>query len=132
MLVDPPLDFLSTLSKIRVTRLALNPVDGAKVSFELDADFREVSRGGGKVKLSYALTVDTLPAVQRATMEGSTTVAENMVPSAKQDNSLEGQSLNDLALAIFKQHYEPLYLLFDTLSLAAPSPWLVRDVRLHT
>ncbi len=124
MLSARRMEFVSSLNKIKVTRLAMRQINGAKVSFELDADFHEISRGNGKVKLSYILTVDTLPVIQRATVEGFATVEEDLVQSA------DGYVLNELALAIFKQHYEPIYLLFDTLSLAAPSPWLVREVKL--
>ncbi len=124
MLSARRMEFVSSLNKIKVTRLAMRQINGAKVSFELDADFHEISRGNGKVKLSYILTVDTLPVIQRATVEGFATVEEDLVQSA------DVYVLNELALAIFKQHYEPIYLLFDTLSLAAPSPWLVREVKL--
>lgn len=120
------------LTKIRLSRLSMNPVDGKKVNFGLDADFREISRAGGKVKLRFSLTVDTFPLVQRAAMEGFAVVEEKLIQPDGNSGSADGVNLNELALAIFRHDYESLYLLFDTLKLPSPSPWMVREVKLVT
>ncbi len=118
------------LTKIRLSRIAMNPIDGKKVNFGLDADFREISRGAGKVKLRFAITVDTFPLVQRALMEGFALMEEKLLQPEGNSDGADGVNLNELALAIFRQDYESLYLLFDTLELPPPSPWMLREVRL--
>lgn len=118
------------LTKIRVARVSLNPLNGRAPTFELSADFREISRAAGKVKLRYSLTVDTFPLVQRAGVEGFAIVDEKMITPPDQAGETDGAVLDELAVAIFRSDFESLYLLSDTLKLASPSPWVVREVRL--
>jgi len=130
VLAPPAINVENLLTKIRVSRLSLNPLDGRSPSFDLSADFREISRAGGKVKLRYSLTVDTFPLVERAGVEGFAIVDESLIVPKDQSGETDGAVLDELAVAIFRSDYESLYLLFDTLRVASPSPWLVREVRL--
>ncbi len=130
MLAPLTINVENTLTKIRVSRVSLTPLNGRALTFELSADFREISRAAGKVKLRYSLTVDTFPLVQRAGVEGFATVDEKLITPSNQSDGADAAVLDELAVAIFRRDYESLYLLFDTLNLASPSPWLVREVRL--
>ncbi len=126
----PIMNVDTQLTKIRLSRISMNPIDGTKVNFGLDADFREISRAAGKVKLRFILTVDTFPLVERASMEGFALLEEKVLQPDGDSGGADGVSLNELALAIFRNDFESLYLLFDTLKLPPPSPWMVREVRL--
>jgi hypothetical protein len=118
------------LTRIRASKIAIRPTDGQKVSFDLHADIRETSRSGTYAKLRYLLAVETFPLVMRAEMEG---VAHMDVSFLATDETLESLGrgiVGDLALKIFRDNYESLYLLLDSLGIQGPSPWLVRDVHL--
>ncbi len=118
------------MTKIRVSRVSLTPLNGRALTFELSADFREISRGGGKVKLRYSVTVDTFPLVQRAAVEGFAIVDEKLITPSNPSDGADAAVLDELAVSIFRRDFESMYLLNDTLSLSSPSPWLVREVRL--
>jgi hypothetical protein len=127
----PALNIETQLTKVRLSRLSINPLDGKKVSFGLDADFREITRAAGKVKLRFSLVVDTFPLVGRAALEGFANVDEKLLEGDGSAGT-DSVTLNDLALAVFKQDFDSLFLLYDTMSLPYPSPWMVRDVKLHS
>lgn len=130
MLAPSTISVENTLTKIRVSKVSLLPLNGRPLTFELSADFREISRGGGRVKLRYSLNVDTFPVIQRAGIEGIAIVNENLITPSNPSDGADAAVLDALAVEIFRRDYESLYLLFDTLNLSSPSPWLVREVRL--
>ncbi|MDE1854220.1 MAG: hypothetical protein KGI38_10825 [Thaumarchaeota archaeon] len=118
------------LTRLRTSLVAIRPPDWSKVTFDLQADIKPVSRDGSKLKLRYSIGLETFPVVYRAEIGG---FANANVEMLSKDESLEdlGEAvLSDIAVQIFRQNFEPLYLALTTLGLDAPSPWLVKDVHL--
>ena len=118
------------MTKIRASKIAIRPVGGQRLSYDLSADIKEVSRDGAKAKLRYLLVVETYPMVMRVEMEGVVRMDVGFLGS---DQTLEGigeAMIGDLAMKIFKDNYESMYNVLDTLGLEGPSPWLTREVHL--
>ena len=120
----------SRLTRLRVSVVAIRPPDGTKVSFDLHVDIKQASRSGTALKLRYSIGIETFPLIYRAEIAGS---AELNAELMAKDESLEdlGEGvLSDVALQIFRQNFETLYLALSTMGVDSPSPWLVREVHL--
>ncbi len=117
-------------TKLRASLSAIRPPEWGKVTFDVQADIKTVSRSGPRIKLRYSIAIDTFPLVYRAEIGG---VAYATTEILAKDESLEdlGEgALNEVAMQIYRSNFEGLYLALSTLGLEAPSPWLVKDVRL--
>ena len=118
------------LTRLRASVIAIKPPEGTKVSYDLNVDIKQVSRKGPELKIRYAIGIETFPAVSRAEIAGFALVnAENLA----KDENLEdlGESVvGDIAVDIYRQNFEPLYLALNTMGMDSPSPWLVREVHL--
>lgn len=120
----------STIDKVRVARLALGYGKVPRPTFDLGADLKELSREGNKLKVKYTLYLDTFPAVQRVELQGVATIRSPMINSQADDVDVGERLLSDVALEIFRNHYDTIYLLFDSMRLPFPSPWVVKNVHL--
>jgi hypothetical protein len=118
------------LTKLRTSLVAIKPPEGTKVSFDLQADVRAVSRDGARMKLRYSIIIETFPLIYRAEIAGFAHASAEMLAKDENLEDLGEAVLSDIALQIYRQHYEALYLALTTQGLDAPSPWLVRDVHL--
>lgn len=118
------------LTKLRASVIAIKPPEGTKVSYDLNVDIKQASRKGPELKLRYAIGIETFPAICRAEIAGWATL--NAETLAKEENLEDlGESvLGDVALEIYRQNFEPLYLTLTTMGMDSPSPWLVKDVHL--
>lgn len=120
----------SHLTRLRTSVVAMKPVEGTKVTFDLQADVKAVARNGARVKLRFAIGIETFPLIYRAEMGG---FAFASLDTLAMDEGLEdlGEGvLSDIILQVFRSNYEPLYLALSTMGVSAPSPWLVQDVHL--
>lgn len=120
----------TSLTKVRVVRVTNREEKYPKASFGLAADMREVGRSGNILKLRFSIAVETNPLVQRAQLEGKVEVRLDPALLAATGGQLGEDFASELALEIYKRHYETIYSLFDSLALESPSPWLLRDVHL--
>ena len=120
----------STIDKVRVTRLAMGYGKVPKPNFDLGADLKELSREGSKLTVKYTLYLDTFPAVQRVELHGVATIRSPLIDPHADDGDVSESLLSDVALEIFRNHYSTIYLLFDSMRLPFPSPWVVKDVHL--
>lgn len=118
------------MTKLRTSLVAIRPPEGTKVSFDLQADVKTVSRDGTRLKLRYTIGIDTFPLIYRAEIGGFAHANAEMLAKDESLEDLGEGALSDIALQLYRSSYEPLYLVLDTLGLEAPSPWLVRDVHL--
>jgi len=118
------------LTKLRTSFIAIKPPVGTKVSYDLQADIKSVSRDGTQLKLRYAIGIETFPAIYRAEIGGFAVANAEMLAKDESLADLGESVLSDVALQIYRQNYEALYLALATLGLDAPSPWLVKDVHL--
>ncbi len=118
------------LTKLRTSLVAIRPPEGHKLSFDLQAEIKAVSKQGSKVKLRYAIGIETFPLIYRAELAGVATAEAEKLTKEEDLEKLGEAALGDMALQIFRQNYEPLYLALSAQGLDAPSPWLVRDVHL--
>ena len=125
-----PLKVEAHLTKLRTSLLAIRPAAGTKVNFDLQADVKQVSRSGPMVKVRYSIGIDTFPLIFRAEIGGFALVNAEMLATDENLEDLGEGVLGDIALQIYRQNFEPLYLTLSTIGLDAPSPWLVKDVRL--
>ncbi|MBI3023383.1 MAG: hypothetical protein HYY68_06600 [Thaumarchaeota archaeon] len=120
----------STIDKVRVARLALGHGKVPRPSFDLGADLKELSREGNKLTVKYTLYLDTFPAVQRVELQGVATIRSPLISSQTNDVDVSETLLSEVALEIFRNHYDIMYLLFDSMRLPFPSPWVVKNVHL--
>ncbi|MBI3116035.1 MAG: hypothetical protein HYZ12_01725 [Thaumarchaeota archaeon] len=120
----------STIDKVRVARLALGYGKVPRPSFDLGADLKELSREGNKLTVKYTLYLDTFPAVQRVELQGVATIRSPLISSQTNDVDVSETLLSEVALEIFRNHYDIMYLLFDSMRLPFPSPWVVKNVHL--
>ena len=128
-----PIDRLaveSSINKVRVARVALGTAKVPRPNFDLGADLQEVSREGNELTLKYALYLETTPYVQLVEIHGVAKVRSSMLDSRTDYDSLSEGLLTDVALEIFRNHYQTVYLLFDWMRLANPSPWIFDSVHL--
>jgi len=122
----------SQLTKLRTSLVAIKPPQGSKLSFNLQADIKAVSRDGPELKLRYSIGIETFPLIYRAEIEGTALAKAEILAKDESIEDLGEAVLGDIALQIYRQNYEPLYLALSTQGLEAPSPWLVKDVHLVT
>ncbi|MCS4540356.1 MAG: hypothetical protein HYU03_06685 [Thaumarchaeota archaeon] len=120
----------STIDKVRVARLALGHGKVPRPSFDLGADLKELSREGNKLTVKYTLYLDTFPAVQRVELQGVATIRSPLISSQTNDVDVSETLLSEVALEIFRNHYDMIYLLFDSMRLPFPSPWVVKNIHL--
>ncbi len=118
------------LTKLRTSLVAIKPPGGTKLSYDLQADIKAISRNGATMKLRYSIGIETFPAIYRAEMSGFAVANVEMLAKDESIEDLGEAALGDVALQIYKQNYEPLYLVLSSQGLDAPSPWLVQDVHL--
>jgi hypothetical protein len=120
----------SQLTKLRTNLVAIRPPDGTKISYDLQADIKAVSRDGTRIKIRFAINIDTFPLIYRAEIGGFALANAEMLAKEESIEDLGEEVLGDIALQIFRQNFEALYLTLATQGLDAPSPWLVRDVHM--
>ena len=130
MLAALPMHVEASLRRIHVARLTLGHEKSPKASFDLNADLKEVNREKTKLKFRYTLYLETFPAIQRAELEGDAEVESPLFESVEDLGSLDEGMFTDLAIEIYRKNYDVLYLVFESLGLEAPSPWIVKDVHL--
>ncbi len=118
------------LTRLRTSFIAIRPPEGTKMSFDLQADVKPVSRDDSRLKLRYTIGVETFPAIYRAEIGGFAIANAEMLARDQNLEDLGEAVLSDIVLQIFRQNYESLYLTLATQGLDAPSPWLVKDVHL--
>jgi hypothetical protein len=116
------------MTRIRASKIAIKPIGGKGVTYDLRADIREASRNGTTAKLRYQLVVETFPMILRVEMDGVVYMDVGFLTKDQTLDSLGEGILGDLALRIFKDNYQSLYLILDSLGVEGPSPWLTRDV----
>ena len=98
-----------------------------KAAFELGAELKEIGASDGVVRFRYTIYLETFPSVMRAEMQGLATLPASAFENA---DSMTEKDISDVALELFQSNYESLYLLFQSLGITAPSPWMVKDVHM--
>ena len=120
----------SRLTRLRASMVAIRPPDGTKMSFDLNVDIKQVSRTGPTLRLRYSIGIETFPLIYRAEIAGFADLNAEMLAKDESLQDLGEGVLSDVALQIFRQDYESLYLTLSTMGADSPSPWLVREVHL--
>ena len=124
-------DFLCTLNSIKVSRMTLGYGKIlSKVAFDLGADIKEIETTKGRLRLKYTLYIDASPAVERAELRGDVTITSPAISAVTDLQALGEDKISDIALQIYRRNFEVLYLTLESAGLVAPSPWLIKDVRL--
>ena len=124
-------EMVTSLTRVKISRLTLGHESKLpKVTFDLGADIKETETAKGRLRLRFVLYIDSLPAVQRAELEGTVSILGDSITAVTDLQALGDEKISEMAMEIYKKSYELLYLLFSTEGLAAPSPWLIRDVQL--
>ena len=118
------------LTKLRASVIAIKPPEGTKVSYDLNVDVKQVSRKGPELKIRYAIGIETFPAICRAEIAGFAVVTAETLAKEESLEDLGEGVLGDVALDIYRQNFEPLYLTLTSMGMDSPSPWLVKDVHL--
>jgi len=120
----------SQLTRLRTSLVAIRPANGLNVHYDLQAEIKTVARDATRLKLSYNIGIETFPLIYRAELSGTAVANAEILARDESLEDLGGAVLSDIALQIFMQNYEPLYLALTSQGLEAPSPWLVKDVHL--
>ncbi len=120
----------STIDKVKVARLALGITKVPKPNFDLGAELKEVSREGSTLTVEYVLYLESFPSVLRVEIQGVAKVRSPRINTNAYEDAVSEDLLSDVALEIFRNHYSTIYLLFDSMRLPFPSPWVVKNVHL--
>jgi len=128
-LVSPTI-MSTSLTKVRVAKVTNRDEKYPRAAFGLSADMKEVGRTGETLKLRFSIALETSPMVQRAELEGRVDIKLEPGLLAATGEQLGEDFASELALELYKLHYQTVYSLFESLSLESPSPWLLRDVHL--
>ncbi|MDG6962544.1 MAG: hypothetical protein JRN48_01735, partial [Nitrososphaerota archaeon] len=94
------------LTKLRTSLVAIKPPQGAKYTFDLQADIKTVSRDGAKIKLRYAIDIETFPLIYRVQIGGFATASVDMLAKDENLEDLGEAVLSDVALQIYRSNYE--------------------------
>jgi len=120
----------SKISRIRITRLALGDGSVPRPMFDLGAEMTEIGFTKGELRVRYMLAIESFPSVQRAEVEGEATIKGERFDSIEDLHEIEPGRLAKMAISIYRNDFESLYLIFMGMGLEAPSPWVVKDVHL--
>jgi len=124
-------EMVTTINRVKISRLTLGQETKLpKVTFDLGADIKESETAKGRLTLKFVLYIDSLPSIQRAELGGTVTFLSDAITLVTDLKDLGDEKISEMAMEIYKQNYEMLYLVFSTEGLSAPSPWLIRDVQL--
>lgn len=126
MLLVSPMVVESSNTRVRCSRLTSDPGNSGEVRFSMNTSFREKSVSGSKMTLVYTIVIETYPLVERAELGGDVTVELPAIGNAPQ--VLTQSLLTELAIQLYRKNYDTLYLIFESLGLRPPSPWMIRDV----
>lgn len=118
------------LTRLRTSLVSSKPIKSERMTFDLQADIKTVSRDGPRLKIRYSIGIETFPVVYRAEMQGTAVVNAELMAKDESLEDLGEAVISDLALTIYKRNYESLYLALSSLGLEAPSPWLVKEPHL--
>ena len=118
------------LTKLRASVIAIKPPEGTKVSYDLNVDIKQAGRKGPELKLRYDIGIDTFPAICRAEIAGFAMVNAEMLAKDESLEDLGEGVVGDIALDIYRQNFDSLYLALSTMGMDSPSPWLVKEVHL--
>ncbi|TLX97252.1 MAG: hypothetical protein E6K96_03820 [Thaumarchaeota archaeon] len=127
--VNEAISVKSSINRVRVSKLALGDDAAPRATFDLAAEMSEIGVVDGRLRVRYLLALETYPSVQRAEIEGVATISGERFASVR-DQVIEEGRITKIALLIYRNDFQVLYLLLKSMGLEAPSPWLVRDVHL--
>src|SRR3989442_3699889 len=119
----------SNIKRVRIARLAIGDEPVPRGTFDLGAEMNEIWVFDGRLRVKYLIALETSPSVQRAEIEGVATISGERFTSSRGEVVEEGR-ITKIALLIYRNDFQVLYLLLKSMGLEAPSPWLVRDVHL--
>ena len=119
----------STINRVRIARLAIGDEVAPKATFDLAAEMNEIGVVDGRLRVRYLIALETYPSVQRAEIEGVATISGERFASVR-DQVIEEGRITKIAVLIYRNDFQLLYLLLKSMGLEAPSPFLVRDVHL--
>ena len=119
----------SSINRVRISRLAMGDGIAPRATFDLAAELHEIGVVDGRLRVRYVISVETFPSVQRAEIEGVATISGEKFASAREQGIEEGR-ITKVAIMIYRNDFQVLYLLLRSMGLEAPSPWLVKDVHL--
>ena len=120
----------SQISRIKITRLALGDGSVPRPMFDLGAEMTEIGLAKGELHVRYLLSVEAYPSVQRAEVEGEATISGERFDSIEDLHTIENGRLAKMAISIYRNNFESLYLVMMAMGLETPSPWVVKDVHL--
>ncbi len=120
----------SSINRLRISRLDMGDGDIApRAKFDLAAEMHEIGVFDGQLRVRYVITVETFPSSQRAEIEGVATISGEKFASDGKQGIDEGR-ITKVAIMIYRNDFQVLYLLLKTMGLEAPSPWLLNGVHL--
>ncbi|MDG7007188.1 MAG: hypothetical protein JRN06_02955 [Nitrososphaerota archaeon] len=118
------------LTKLRASVIAIKPPEGTRISYDLNVDIKQAGRKGAEVKLRYNIGIETFPAICRAEIAGTAVVNAEMLAQDENLEDLGEGVLGDIAVDIYRQNFEALYLALAAMGMDSPSPWLVKEAHL--
>ncbi|MEM3186096.1 MAG: hypothetical protein QXQ39_05370 [Conexivisphaerales archaeon] len=113
------------LNRVRFSRLSSKQDND--VAYNLGAEFKERSNTKNSIDMFYRLAIESYPMAQRAEIEGTVTLE---FPSFLQNSvsALSDKLATDIAIELYRMNYETVYLVFESLGIKAPSPYMIKDV----
>lgn len=115
-----------------VDRISLVRSEGAtrspRAKFDFDIDMTESGRAGDILRVRYSFLFKRLAAGEFCSVSGRAALRLAGYGADTDLSQLDGDTINMIAVEIFRRNYESVYLLHGALGMEAPSPWITEDV----
>jgi hypothetical protein len=105
---------------------------GSKEEFKFDVEMTESRRMKDSLAVKYSFTFGRPSSGQICKVNGEAAFKFSRLDPESDMHALGGEIDNEMAVEIFRKNFEVVYLLHDTLSLDAPSPWITQEVSLSS
>ncbi|MDG6914955.1 MAG: hypothetical protein JRM86_04100 [Nitrososphaerota archaeon] len=120
------------IQRVSLSRDAAGQGPAREGQFAFDVSMTETGRTRGSLSVSYTLSFGRQSTGQRCRIDGE---AVFRLSGADKDSDIHafGTEIdNEMAVAVFREDFETIYLLHQTLGVQAPSPWVTQDVSLSS
>ena len=100
--------------------------------FDFDVDLSESSRTQDSLNVRYFFNFSKPSLGQVCNINGTAVVKFSQFNPRSDFHTLGNDITNEMAVAIFRNNYEAVYLLLDAMKMDAPTPWITQEVSLSS
>ena len=121
----------STIQGISVSTSGRDGRGQIGIPFDFEVGLDESLRTKDSLKVKYAFSFSKPSSGQVCKINGTAMVRFSQF-NPNDFQTLGDDVTNEIAVDIFRENYQSVYLLLDTLKMEAPSPWITQEVSLSS